>query len=112
MANNFSAQKQVIKPPQRGIFPLDHDSECRPTMEKYLGCLTESDSDHYKCRQFSRAYLECRMENQLMATEDLNKLGFSPEVEIQKARSSEGIKEQEGFTAGKHINRPRRWFFS
>jgi hypothetical protein len=74
MANNFSAQKQVIKPPQRGIFPLDHDSECRPTMEKYLGCLTESDSDHYKCRQFSRAYLECRMENQLMATEDLNKV--------------------------------------
>jgi cytochrome c oxidase assembly protein subunit 19 len=76
MANNFSAQKQVIKPPQRGIFPLDHDSECRPSMEQYLGCLTESNSDHYKCRQFSRAYLECRMEKQLMAQEDLNKVGF------------------------------------
>lgn len=74
MANNFSAQKQVIKPPQRGIFPLDHDAECRPNMEKYLSCLTESESDHYKCRQFSREYLECRMEKQLMAQEDLNKV--------------------------------------
>lgn len=30
---NFSSSKQNIKPPQRGIFPLDHDSECKPHMQ-------------------------------------------------------------------------------
>ena len=29
---NFSSSKQNIKPPQRGIFPLDHESECKPYM--------------------------------------------------------------------------------
>lgn len=30
---NFSTSKQYVRPPQRGIFPLDHDAECRPYME-------------------------------------------------------------------------------
>ena len=30
---NFSTSKQFVKPPQRGIFPLDHDSDCRIYME-------------------------------------------------------------------------------
>jgi hypothetical protein len=30
---NFSTSKQYVRPPQRGIFPLDHDAECRPFME-------------------------------------------------------------------------------
>ena len=30
---NFSAGKQFVKPPQRGIFPLDHDAECKPKMK-------------------------------------------------------------------------------
>lgn len=30
---NFSGGKQHVKPPQRGIFPLDHDAECKPTMD-------------------------------------------------------------------------------
>mmetsp|Transcript_4353 Transcript_4353/g.9801 ORF Transcript_4353/g.9801 Transcript_4353/m.9801 type:complete len:99 (+) Transcript_4353:779-1075(+) len=30
---NFSGGKQYIRPPQRGIFPLDHDSECKAAME-------------------------------------------------------------------------------
>ena len=34
---NFSGSKQTIKPPQRGIFPLDHDSECKPYMEVRFG---------------------------------------------------------------------------
>mmetsp|Transcript_3555 Transcript_3555/g.5287 ORF Transcript_3555/g.5287 Transcript_3555/m.5287 type:complete len:113 (+) Transcript_3555:45-383(+) len=111
MSNNFSSQKQFVKPPQRGIFPLDHDSECRSNMEKYLCCLTESDNDHYKCRELSRAYLQCRMDRQLMAEDDLNKLGFSREAEIIQAASEEGIKEVQGFTAGKHIGAPRKWFW-
>jgi hypothetical protein len=30
---NFSGSKQVIRPPQRGIFPLDHESECKSAMK-------------------------------------------------------------------------------
>lgn len=30
---NFSSGKQFVKPPQRGIFPLDHDAECKPKMQ-------------------------------------------------------------------------------
>jgi hypothetical protein len=30
---SFSTSKQYVRPPQRGIFPLDHDSECRAKME-------------------------------------------------------------------------------
>lgn len=33
---NFSASKQVIRPPQRGIFPLDHESECKSAMKVKL----------------------------------------------------------------------------
>ena len=29
-AMNFSTSKQYVKPPQRGVFPLDHDDECKP----------------------------------------------------------------------------------
>ena len=32
-AMNFSTQKQYVRPPARGIFPLDHDSSCRVTMQ-------------------------------------------------------------------------------
>ena len=30
---NFSSSKQYVRPPQRGIFPLDHDGECKLFME-------------------------------------------------------------------------------
>lgn len=30
---NFSTSKQYVRPPQRGIFPLDHDADCKPFME-------------------------------------------------------------------------------
>jgi hypothetical protein len=30
---NFSSAKQFVRPPERGVFPLDHDSECRPFMQ-------------------------------------------------------------------------------
>jgi cytochrome c oxidase assembly protein subunit 19 len=98
---NFSSSKQFVKPPQRGIFPLDHDSECRPQMEvsrgyfllslcsmysfipltffrllfqDYIGCLKESKQQHHKCRDLSKKYLQCRMDRELMAKEDLDKV--------------------------------------
>ena len=72
---NFSSQqKQLVKPPQRGIFPLDHDAECKLKMQEYLGCLNQEKSTHYKCRELSRGYLQCRMDADLMAKEDLDEV--------------------------------------
>ena len=73
---NFSSSKQFVRPPQRGIFPLDHDSECKPYMETYLHCLKEKREQHNKCRELSKDYLQCRMDRELMAKEDLNEVGI------------------------------------
>lgn len=71
---NFSSAKQTIKPPQRGIFPLDHDAECKPFKEKYLECLKGEGDKHHLCRDFSKDYLQCRMDRNLMASEDLDRV--------------------------------------
>lgn len=71
---NFSSAKQTIKPPQRGIFPLDHDAECKPFKEKYLNCLKDGGDKHHLCRDFSKEYLQCRMDRNLMAAEDLDRV--------------------------------------
>ncbi|GMH90959.1 hypothetical protein TL16_g11921 [Triparma laevis f. inornata] len=59
---NFSSQKQTIKPPLRGIFPLDHFSECKPHLTSYLSCLKQNKSEHNKCQDGSKMYLKCRMD--------------------------------------------------
>ena len=69
---NFSTSKQYVRPPQRGIFPLDHDSECKPFIEKYLECLNDSNDMHHKCKQLSKDYLQCRMDRKLMSEENLD----------------------------------------
>jgi cytochrome c oxidase assembly protein subunit 19 len=74
---NFSSAKQTIKPPQRGIFPLDHDAECKPFKEKYLSCLKDEGDKHHLCRDFSKEYLQCRMDRNLMASEDLDRVRYS-----------------------------------
>ena len=30
---SFSGGKQMVRPPQRGIFPLDHEAECKPMVQ-------------------------------------------------------------------------------
>mmetsp|Transcript_16166 Transcript_16166/g.23628 ORF Transcript_16166/g.23628 Transcript_16166/m.23628 type:complete len:115 (-) Transcript_16166:108-452(-) len=108
---NFSSGRQFVKPPQRGIFPLDHDSECKPFMKTYLKCLKEENQHHNKCRELSKEYLQCRMDTELMAKEDLNKMGYSEEAKVTKAEEYDKSKEREGYIAGKHINKPMRWWF-
>eukprot|EP00568_Trieres_chinensis_P000775 CAMPEP_0183298596 /NCGR_PEP_ID=MMETSP0160_2-20130417/5573_1 /TAXON_ID=2839 ORGANISM="Odontella Sinensis, Strain Grunow 1884" /NCGR_SAMPLE_ID=MMETSP0160_2 /ASSEMBLY_ACC=CAM_ASM_000250 /LENGTH=142 /DNA_ID=CAMNT_0025460669 /DNA_START=233 /DNA_END=662 /DNA_ORIENTATION=+ len=102
---NFSASKQFVKPPQRGIFPLDHDSECKPAMEAYLECLQSSRSQHHKCRELSKEYLQCRMDNQLMAREDLNDMGYSDDAAVKgdEVKEYDKSKERGGYVAGKHM---------
>ncbi|KAL7498479.1 hypothetical protein ACHAWT_006252 [Skeletonema menzelii] len=108
---NFSSAKQTIKPPQRGIFPLDHDAECKPFKEKYLNCLKKEADKHHLCRDFSKEYLQCRMDRNLMASEDLDRLGFSKEATVEKAVEYDKSKEKGGYVAGKHIDGRMKWWF-
>ena len=73
---NFSTSKQYVRPPERGIFPLDHDRECKDKMQVYLNCLKGAEDVHHKCRDFSRDYLQCRMDHQLMSKENLDHVSF------------------------------------
>ncbi|XP_005420421.1 cytochrome c oxidase assembly protein COX19 [Geospiza fortis] len=41
-----------------------------------MQCLRQSGYESSACRQSAMAYLECRMDRQLMANEPLEKLGF------------------------------------
>lgn len=64
------------RPPDKGSFPLDHEGECKSFMKKYMACLKKSHYDTGLCRSESKAYLQCRMEKELMMQEDFKKLGF------------------------------------
>ena len=110
-SRSMGAGKQVVRPPQRGIFPLDHGAECRTTMERYLSCLQESNEVHHKCRDYSKEYLQCRMDHQLMAKENLDQLGFSEDAAVHGAREYDKSKEIAGFTAGKHISHKSKWWW-
>ena len=85
MASNVFGAKQ-FKPtaPDKGSFPLDHDGECKVAYLKYMVCLSENGNKNSECRQQSMNYLQCRMDNNLMAKEEWSKLGFSDLSEKKK----------------------------
>mmetsp|Transcript_99861 Transcript_99861/g.242852 ORF Transcript_99861/g.242852 Transcript_99861/m.242852 type:complete len:139 (-) Transcript_99861:60-476(-) len=63
--------------PLKGVFPLDHDGECKPVMQAYLDCVRgQGKSAHALCHDLSKAYLACRMDRGLMERESLQDLGF------------------------------------
>ncbi|KEP64361.1 UNVERIFIED_CONTAM: COX19 cytochrome c oxidase assembly family protein [Hammondia hammondi] len=86
------------RPPAKGSFPIDHLGECTDVKKKYLACLSrrqrvapraEADGasaslseaaerkwDHLPCRRYAQEYLQCRMQHNLMAAEDMASLGF------------------------------------
>lgn len=110
-SRSMGSGKQVVQPPQRGIFPLDHMAECRETMEKYLDCLKDNKDLHHKCRDYSKDYLQCRMDRQLMSSENLDQLGFSEDARVEGAREYDNSKEKAGFIAGKHISKESKWWW-
>ncbi|XP_023549276.1 cytochrome c oxidase assembly protein COX19-like [Cucurbita pepo subsp. pepo] len=63
-------------PPEKGVFPLDHMHLCDQEKKEYLNCLKTSGHQSEKCRHLSKKYLECRMEKNLMAKQDMTELGF------------------------------------
>ncbi|RKP07113.1 hypothetical protein THASP1DRAFT_3106, partial [Thamnocephalis sphaerospora] len=70
-------------PPDRGSFPLDHyGSECKNVMQQYMLCLRENRQSIEPCRHLSKAYLQCRMDHELMDKDEMRNLGF--EVDDEK----------------------------
>ncbi|CAO3676221.1 unnamed protein product [Rhizopus stolonifer] len=51
--------------------------ECKSYIKDYIKCLKENKNNNGLCRQFSKAYLQCRMDNGLMDKDDMNNLGFA-----------------------------------
>ena len=104
--NSPSARQGPAKAPERGSFPLDHGGTCRPYMLEFQNCMKNNNSSHALCRDFSKKYLSCRMDNELMARDDFKNLGFSKEAEHKAKRAHEQHsadqrkKENTGFVAG------------
>lgn len=92
------------KPPERGVFPLDHFGECKEVKDEYMKCLKDNRKDAQKCRDVAKKYLECRMSKNLMAQEDLSNLGFK-ESENKGTGEEDGNlpskkRSKDGFVAG------------
>ncbi|PWA89271.1 cytochrome c oxidase 19-2 [Artemisia annua] len=78
-------------PPEKGVFPLDHMHLCDEAKKEYISCLKTSGHKSEICRHLSKKYLECRMEKNLMAKQDMSELGFrtdaNSEVSKEKVQS-------------------------
>lgn len=72
----FAKPRFVPTPPDKGSFPLDHDGVCKDSMSKFMKCLSSNKQDSTKCREEIKLYLDCRMNNDLMAKEDWRTLGL------------------------------------
>ncbi|OVA08572.1 CHCH [Macleaya cordata] len=70
-------------PPEKGVFPLDHMHECDLEKKEYISCLKSSGYQSEICRRFSKKYLECRMERNLMAKQDMSELGFGKNYGVE-----------------------------
>lgn len=106
MASNASVPARGLPPkaPDKGSFPLDHFGECSNAKKAYMGCLKDHgmQTQSEECRKLSAAYLQCRMDTELMAKEELQKLGFSEGQQAARGDTpSESIEQaKRGFVAG------------
>lgn len=72
----YPAGRFTPVPPDKGSFPLDHDNVCKTQMMSYMKCLHANTDDSTVCRSEAKEYLQCRMENDLMAKEEWKSLGY------------------------------------
>nr|CAD7590933.1 unnamed protein product [Timema genevievae] len=73
----FGQKSFTPTPPDKGSFPLDHEGHCKKEMLRYMLCMRANRNDNSSCRLQTKAYLSCRMDNNLMAKEDWSKLGLA-----------------------------------
>lgn len=83
-AGAFVNQRNRVRPPDKGSFPLDHKGVCKSMRENWVACMNTHAWDSSKCRSESAAYLRCRMDNNLMSPEEVAKLGYN-DVEWDRA---------------------------
>ena len=70
--------------------------KCRDSAQAFLHCLRGHDNDYRQCKEYSKAYLQCRMEENLMEPQDMSSLGFS---EDKKKNNEQTTKENKGDTS-------------
>ncbi|XP_074579662.1 uncharacterized protein LOC141836141 [Curcuma longa] len=88
-------------PPEKGVFPLDHLHECDLEKKEYIACLKSSGYQSETCRHLSKKYLQCRMERNLMAKQDLSELGFrNTTSDLSESNSN----NQSGTSPGKNTS--------
>lgn len=80
------------KAPEKGSFPLDHFSECTSIFKEYVKCLKDHQNDNRSCKLLSKSYIECRIENGLMAPDEMDRLGFGVDA-MNSAVESKKIEE-------------------
>eukprot|EP01013_Petalomonas_cantuscygni_P038663 TRINITY_DN69873_c0_g1_i1.p1 TRINITY_DN69873_c0_g1~~TRINITY_DN69873_c0_g1_i1.p1 ORF type:complete len:115 (+),score=4.69 TRINITY_DN69873_c0_g1_i1:104-448(+) len=66
-------------PPLKGSFPLDHLQECRAETDQFMACLERNGHMAAKCRDETKAYIQCRMDKGLMMTEPMSNFGIPNE---------------------------------
>jgi len=100
--------------PERGSFPLDHDAECKHLISSYLRCLKKprpsQDSgkiqggiNDEECRLIAKDYLQCRMDKNLMAKDEMKNLG------LEFASQYNGQNDQETAQAERTGARKANW---
>uniref|UniRef100_A0A8V0ZMV8 COX19, cytochrome c oxidase assembly factor n=1 Tax=Gallus gallus TaxID=9031 RepID=A0A8V0ZMV8_CHICK len=76
----YELQRQELQAAAAGQGRLPAGSlrcgECSAFKERFMQCLRDSGFESGACRERAMAYLQCRMDRQLMANEPLEKLGF------------------------------------
>ncbi|KAG1660367.1 hypothetical protein FOA52_012660 [Chlamydomonas sp. UWO 241] len=70
------ASRSMARPPEKGVFPLDHFGECKQISQDYLKCLENHDGNPQGCMELARVYLNCRMDKNLMAKQEMHELGM------------------------------------
>ncbi|KAK4527067.1 hypothetical protein GAYE_SCF34G4988 [Galdieria yellowstonensis] len=111
MASPATQPRSAVRAPEKGSFPLDHQHKCKEFAEKFRACLEENNYVTAKCRSLSKLYLQCRMENGLMAPESWERLGFHDDDE-QRIPSELDLgperHQASGYVAGLRYRRRRR----
>lgn len=105
-----SARSAAPRPPEKGVFPLDHFGDCADAKAAYLKCLDANGGKYDMCRERSESYLKCRMATDLMAPQDMATLGFGARSDVAAPPGQPGggdgggarAKHQAGFVAGLH----------
>ncbi|KAM3577241.1 hypothetical protein VYU27_000923 [Nannochloropsis oceanica] len=119
--NPFGGASIQAKPPEKGSFPLDRAGQCRAVAHEFLGCIESNKRDYSACKDLSKAYLQCRMEKNLMQKEDLSKLGFEEKREGQEEAKEDKTRDEkfydrkreaEGFVGGTGVKGSRKGYFS